>query len=52
MFALIHFISGTGTSNNKRVVLGNTLPEVKKKTIGSVSSLLVFKISLETTVFV
>ena len=25
MFALIHLISGTGTSKNKRVVLGNTL---------------------------
>ena len=29
MFALIHLISGTGTSKNKRVVLGNTLPAKK-----------------------
>ena len=29
MFALIHLISETGTSKNKRVVLGNTLPAKK-----------------------
>ena len=29
MFALIHLILGTGTSKNKRMVLGNTLPAKK-----------------------
>ena len=29
MFPLIHLISGIGTSKNKRVVLGNTLPAKK-----------------------
>ena len=29
MFALVHLILGTGTSKNKRMVLGNTLPAKK-----------------------